>query len=89
MLLRLQGKGTTFTFWFNSKVTFLYLSLCLIFGGRMENPDYHPGNSFEEKNILEDSLPDRYHYKINKFEIIDKSDIKEEIKFQAKVCVNT
>ena len=63
----------------------------------MENPANHPemdfiwecdGNSFEEKNVLEDSLPEGYQYKINKFKIIEKSDIKEEIKFQAEVCVN-
>ena len=40
------------------------------------------------KNVLEDSLLEGYQYKINKFKIIEKSDIKEEIKFQAEVCVN-
>ena len=46
MLLRLQGEGTTFTFWFKGKVTFLYLGLCLRFGGRMENPANHPEMDF-------------------------------------------
>ena len=46
------------------------------------------GNSFEEKNVLEDSLPEGFKYKINKFKIIEKSEIKEEIKFQAEFVVN-
>ena len=62
--------------------------LCLRFVVMMENPANHPemdfiwecdGNSFEEKNVLEDSLPEGYQYKINKFKIIEKSDTKEEI----------
>ena len=81
-----------------SKANSLFVpQLCLRFGGRMENPANHPemgfiwecdGSSFEEKNVLEDSLLEGYQYKINKFKIIEKSDIKEEIKFQAEVCVN-
>ena len=46
------------------------------------------GNSIEEKNVLEDSLPEGFKYKINKFKIIEKSEIKEEIKFQAEFVVN-
>ena len=46
------------------------------------------GNSFEEKNVLEDSLPEGFKYKFNKFKIIEKSEIKEEIKFQAEFVVN-
>ena len=46
------------------------------------------GNSFEEKNVLEDSLPEWFKYKINKFKVIEKSDIKKEIKFQAEFVVN-
>ena len=36
------------------------------------------GNSFEEKNVLEDSLPEGFKYKINKFKVIEKSDIKKD-----------
>ena len=46
------------------------------------------GNLFEEENVLEDSLPEGFKYKINKFKIIEKSEIKEEIKFQAEFVVN-
>ena len=46
------------------------------------------GNSFEEKNVLEDSLPEGFKYKINKFKVIEKSDIKKETKFQAEFVVN-
>ena len=48
--------------------------LCLRFGGGMENSATETGfawecdgNSFEEKNVLEDSLPEGFKYKINKF----------------------
>ena len=46
------------------------------------------GNSIEEKNVLEDSLPEGFKYKMNNSKIIEKSEIKEEIKFQAEFVVN-
>ena len=48
------------------------------FGGGMENSATETGfvwecdgNLFEEENVLEDSLPEGFKYKINKFKIID------------------
>ena len=45
-------------------------------------------NSFEEKNLLIDSLPEGFKYRVKKLKIIEKSDVKEEVKFQAQIQVN-
>ena len=51
--------------------------LCLRFGGGMENPVTDmgfvwecDGNSIEEKNVLEDSLPEGFKYKMNKSKLL-------------------
>ena len=46
------------------------------------------GNSIEETNELEDSRPEGFKYKMNNSKIIEESEIKEEIKFQAEFVVN-
>ena len=43
------------------------------------------GNTFEEKGMIEDSLPEGFTYKI---ELIERSEIKEEIKFRAVFSVS-
>ena len=40
-------------------------------------------NSFEEKNLLINSLPEGFKYRVKKLKIIEKSAVKEEVKFQA------
>ena len=45
-------------------------------------------NSFEEKNLLIDSLPEGFKYRVKKLNIIEKSDVKEDVKFQAQIQVN-
>ena len=45
-------------------------------------------NSFEEKNLLVDSLPEGFKYRVKKLKIIEKSDVKEDVKFQAQIQVN-
>ena len=45
-------------------------------------------NSFEEKNLLVDSLPEGFKYRVKKLKIIEKSDVKEEVKFQTQIQVN-
>ena len=45
-------------------------------------------NSFEEKNLLIDSLPEGFKYRAKKLKIIEKSDVKEDVKFQAQIQVN-
>ena len=45
-------------------------------------------NSFEEKNMLIDSLHEGFKYRVKKLKIIEKSDVKEEVKFQAQIQVN-
>ena len=42
-------------------------------------------NSFEEKNLLIDTLPEGFKYRVKKLKIIKKSDVKEEVKFQTLV----
>ena len=44
-------------------------------------------NSFEEKNLLIDSLPEGFKYRVKKLKIIEKSDVKEEVKFQTQIQV--
>ena len=46
------------------------------------------GNTFEEKGMIEDSLPEGFTYKIAKYKVIERSDIKEEIKFWADFSVS-
>ena len=46
------------------------------------------GNTFEEKSVLEDSLPEGFTYKIAKYKVIEKSEIKEDIKFLADFSVS-
>ena len=41
------------------------------------------GNTLEEKGMIEDSLPEGFTYKIAKYKLIERSEIKEEIKFRA------
>ena len=43
---------------------------------------------FEEKNLLIDSLPKGFKYRVKKLKIIEKSDVKEEVKFQTQIQVN-
>ena len=45
-------------------------------------------NSFEEKNLLIDTLPEGFKYRVKKLKIIEKSDVKEEVKFQTQIQVN-
>ena len=45
-------------------------------------------NSFEEKNMLIDSLPEGFKYRVKKLKINEKSDVKEYVKFQAQIQVN-
>ena len=45
-------------------------------------------NSFEEKNLLIDTLPEGLKYRVKKLKIIEKSDVKEEVKFQTQIQVN-
>ena len=46
------------------------------------------GNTLEEKRMIEDSLPEGLTYKIAKYKLIERSDIKEEIKFWAAFSVS-
>ena len=46
------------------------------------------GNTFEEKGMIEDSLPEGFTYKIAKYKVIERSEIKEEIKFRADFSVS-
>ena len=46
------------------------------------------GNTFEEKGMIEDSLPEGFTYKIAKYTVIERSEIKEEIKFRADFSVS-
>ena len=48
------------------------------------------GNTLEEKGMIGDSLPEGFTYKIAKYKLIERSEIKEEIKFRAvfSVCVS-
>ena len=46
------------------------------------------GNTFEKKGMIEDSLPEGFTYKITKYTVIERSEIKEEIKFRADFCVS-
>ena len=46
------------------------------------------GNTLEEKRMIEDSLPEGLTYKIAKYKLIERSDIKEEIKFRADFSVS-
>ena len=45
-------------------------------------------NLFEEKNLLIDSLPEGFKYRVKKLKINEKSDVKEYVKFQAQIQVN-
>ena len=46
------------------------------------------GNTLEEKGMIEDSLPEGFTYKIAKYKLIERSEIKEEIKFRAVFSVS-
>ena len=46
------------------------------------------GNTFEEKGMIEDSLPEGFTYKIAKYKVIERSEIKEEIKFRSDFSVS-
>ena len=46
------------------------------------------GNTFEEKGMIEDSLPEGFTYKIAKCKVIERSEIKEDIKFRADFSVS-
>ena len=46
------------------------------------------GNTFDEKGMIEDSLPEGFTYKIAKYKVIERSEIKEEIKFRADFSVS-
>ena len=46
------------------------------------------GNTLEEKRMIEDSLPEGFTYKIAKYKLIERSEIKEEIKFRAVFSVS-
>ena len=46
------------------------------------------GNTFEEKGMIGDSLPEGFIYKIAKYKVIERSEIKEEIKFRADFSVS-
>ena len=46
------------------------------------------GNTLEEKGMIGDSLPEGFTYKIAKYKLIERSEIKEEIKFRAVFSVS-
>ena len=42
----------------------------------------------EKRQILEKVLPEKYHYRISTFKVLEESDIVHETKFEAVVAVN-